>query len=920
MRPIYLRISAFGPYAGVVELNLDQLGNNGLYLITGDTGAGKTTIFDAITFALYGEASGDNREPGMLRSKYAEPRTPTQVELKFLYGGREYCIVRNPEYQRPRERGEGTTTQKAEAALTYPDGKVIDKLRDVNSAVRDLIGLDKSQFSQVAMIAQGSFLKLLLADTKERQSIFRSIFQTDHYVILQNKLKEKANAVYKQWNEASASVKQYMEGILCEEASAYAQETELVKHTDVPVSRALELLEVLLQEDERHRAKLAEELAQTEYDLQATCTILTQAEEREKNEEMLRACKEKISVKKDRFLSVQREYESEKANEPKRAKLREDIAALQTSMTGYDELSQLDESIYVTEEKARLAANKIETLILKEGELEEKLETLRRELKKLEDIGAKKERLFGEVRQKSEIVADHEQVLKEVTQYHTQAEQLERRQRAYVSASEQLIYAQTEFESAQKAFLDEQAGVLALSLKEGWPCPVCGSVHHPQIAVLSEHAPSEAEVKLKKEALESARKHAEETSIAANEQRGKVDTIRVKLVGAAQALGICVEIGDLEEAVSQRKCALELELDRLEEAVEQVNQQEMKKIQLDKQIPEIERMLQTFGEERKMLNQNSSGYKACLEEQRKHREQLVKRLPFRTKKEAEENMISVRSALMCSEQIFEQIRNDLIATDRDLAALHAQAEQLTIAIAGIGAVDTDEYRKKEETLREQKLTLVGTLQSLQTRCAVNTACKTNIQSKANELSELEEKMTWMRALSNTANGTVSGKEKLMLETYIQTAYFEKIVNRANIRLRTMTSGQYELKRRDCAQNYVSQSGLELDVIDHYNGSERSVKTLSGGEAFKASLALALGLSDEVQMSSKVQIDTMFVDEGFGSLDPESLDQAYRTLAGLTEGNRLVGIISHVADLKEKIDKQIVVTKEKTGGSKAVILM
>ena len=202
----------------------------------------------------------------------------------------------------------------------------------------------------------------------------------------------------------------------------------------------------------------------------------------------------------------------------------------------------------------------------------------------------------------------------------------------------------------------------------------------------------------------------------------------------------------------------------------------------------------------------------------------------------------------------------------------------------------------------------------------NAASRKNIQAKSDQLTALEEKLTWMRALANTANGQVAGKEKLMLETYIQTTYFDRIVARANVRLMKMTGGQYDLKRRTVVENARSQSGLELDVIDHYNGSERSVKTLSGGESFKASLALALGLSDEVQMSTGIHLDTLFVDEGFGSLDPESLDQAYRTLAGLTEGNRLVGIISHVAELKEKIDKQIVVTKEKSGGSQATIVV
>ena len=234
-------------------------------------------------------------------------------------------------------------------------------------------------------------------------------------------------------------------------------------------------------------------------------------------------------------------------------------------------------------------------------------------------------------------------------------------------------------------------------------------------------------------------------------------------------------------------------------------------------------------------------------------------------------------------------------------------------------VDMEQQLAQKETLLNRKNEILKQQKNIHTRLAANTACLQNIQNKWEELTVLEEKQKWIRALSDTANGSIKGKERIMLETYIQTTYFDRIVARANVRLMKMTGGQYDLKRRRTAENMRSQSGLELDVVDHYNGTERSVKTLSGGESFKASLALALGLSDEVQMSTGIRLDTLFVDEGFGSLDPESLNQAYNTLAGLTEGNRLVGIISHVAELKERIDKQIVVTKEKTGGSKAVIL-
>ena len=229
-------------------------------------------------------------------------------------------------------------------------------------------------------------------------------------------------------------------------------------------------------------------------------------------------------------------------------------------------------------------------------------------------------------------------------------------------------------------------------------------------------------------------------------------------------------------------------------------------------------------------------------------------------------------------------------------------------------------KSQKNNLVSQKAGITNDQKIVHTRITTNESAQKNISKKQTELEALERKYTWMKALADTANGNLSGKDKIMLETYIQTTYFDRILERANIRLRKMSGGQYDLKRRRTAGNKQSQSGLELDIVDHINTTERSVNTLSGGEAFLASLALALGLSDEVQMSTGIKLDTLFVDEGFGSLDSEALSKAYATLAGLTEGNRLVGIISHVAELKERIDKQIVVTKLKAGCSMAQIVV
>ena len=278
MRPVKLTIVGFGPYAGAQELNFEDLGNSGLYLITGDTGAGKTTIFDAITFALFGEASGENREPGMLRSKYAKAEEPTYVELTFAYDGKEYRIRRNPEYERAKTRGTGTTRQSAEAELTYPDGRVVDRLKDVDKAIRDIIGLTREQFSQVAMISQGDFRKLLQADTKERQKIFRDIFGTGLFVTLQDRLKQAASGIRDQREQMNRSIRQYVGGMACDPDSLLSIDVKKARDGELPIAEVMALFDRLMTEDRSAQAVLDDRLAQTETALEQLSVLLTQAQ------------------------------------------------------------------------------------------------------------------------------------------------------------------------------------------------------------------------------------------------------------------------------------------------------------------------------------------------------------------------------------------------------------------------------------------------------------------------------------------------------------------------------------------------------------------------------------------------------------------------------------------------------------------
>ena len=319
MRPIKLTVSAFGPYAGKTILEMDKLGENGLYLITGDTGAGKTTIFDAITYALYGEASGENREPSMFRSKYAEATTPTEVELVFSYAGKTYTVTRNPEYERPKSRGEGFTTQKAEAQLIYPDGRVVAKQRDVDNAIRDIMGINRSQFLQIAMIAQGDFLKLLLAPTEERKKIFRQIFKTQLYQDLQDRLKKESGQLNDKCDAARNSIKQYIDGITCDENDVLSIEVEKAKNGLLPAKDVMDLIDRLLTQDHDKKMAIQKSISDADKALEVVNANLGKIEAKEHAQAALKEAEDNLISENETYLTLKAAFDVEKDKTPGRS-------------------------------------------------------------------------------------------------------------------------------------------------------------------------------------------------------------------------------------------------------------------------------------------------------------------------------------------------------------------------------------------------------------------------------------------------------------------------------------------------------------------------------------------------------------------------------------------------------------------------
>ncbi|MDD2958435.1 MAG: SMC family ATPase [Lachnospiraceae bacterium] len=983
MRPVRLTMSAFGPYAGRIDLDLSQLGASGLYLITGDTGAGKTTVFDAVTFALYGEASGSVREADMLRSMYAEPETPTFVEMEFLYHGQLYCIRRNPEYLRPKERGEGMTKQKAEAQLYFPDGRnPVTNAREVTRAIEELVGLDKRQFTQVAMIAQGDFLKLLLAKTEERSRIFREIFHTEPYQVLQEQLKRASGSLRVQYEEAERSISQYIQGLQCREESGSYQplKENCQQKKTARLPEILELAEQILREDKELQGQKKGQLKEAEKQLEAKNQQLGKAQSIKKARESLAAEEEKLEQWKLRQKAAEIRWQQALEQAPVLEQLSLKLHEEKTHLQDYDEKEQLEKRKKTLDQSETKMKN---TLVTEEAErlrLEKQIQEMQMQKNELRDVENGRQELLREQKELLHQGQQLEGLEKLLANWQEFGRQQDLVWKQYVQQAEKTRAQRKIYEETERSFLDEQAGILAVDLKKGERCPVCGSEHHPRLAALPERAATREEMEKEKKKLQKEEEKYADVSLKASELKGKRDTAFWQAAQECHRLFPDIQYGEklqnMEVQADERKkshvgeavegsysetvsaeqlvCQAQREAEQLvcrdQREAEQFMQENLperitgQKQELQRRQNEIHKLLQREEQQlrlRKQLETDLPKQEELLEKTRTQLEKLMQELASaKAQKEALEEQIRKGAAALKYEnkKIAEAEINKLAAQKKEMEQAHQKAQEeyelgkrsvqsaqaaVTVLKTQTGKEQEPELASLQEELRgknaEKKL-LTEELTEISSRINSNQKAYENMIKQRASMEELEQRLSWVRALSNTANGSIGGKDKIMLETYIQMTYFDRTLARANTRLMTMTGGQYELIRRSGASNQKSQSGLELDVIDHYNGSRRSVSTLSGGEAFKASLSLALGLSDEIQAcAGGIRLDTMFVDEGFGSLDEESLDQAIRALSELGGSNRLVGIISHVAELKERIDRQIVVTRERSGGSRAAVI-
>lgn len=928
MRPTKLTLTAFGPYAKETIFDLNKLGEKGLYLITGDTGAGKTTIFDGIVYALYGEPSGEARNHSMLRSKYADDLTKTSVKLEFLYNDEVYSICRCPEYQRKKQKGgEGMTTEKKSVDLILPDGKIITKTTEVDEKINEILGLNRNQFMQIAMIAQGDFAKMIHADTKDRQQIFRQIFNTEKFGDLQNEVSREYLDTNKKCEAIINSAKQFLDGVYCEKIGKenydkYVEVINLAKNGDDTIKRGMDAVEALIMDDEARRLEMQDEIAKLEKEIKEINSKAIKVSQLQKDKTRYEEVKYYISSKSKLYEEALNEVEEQKKNEPKIRELEEKITLVKDSISKYDELENLisiGEIKNITYQKADIELCQTRD---KSKDVEEKLLSYKERFNSLKDVAVIYTKLQNEYSDLNNQLAKLNALSDDYKIVLSDYKELKQIQEKYIKAQQEATLKTNEYNEKLNLYFAEQAGVMAMFLNINEPCPVCGSLEHPNIAKISDETLTREYIEKLAEISEKAKKLQADLAKKAATKETAYEKGKQNIYNKAADYFEIDKYKKLNVQINERIEQLGYIISDVCLKLQEAKQKQDEYEKLENDIPKYEKSASDLTKKIGDLEKQMLALKTEIDGNRQNIENLKKQLEFDSKKSAEIYLRKLASGCDNFKVLMENAKIKAENLEKEIVNLQGEANILKERLDEAEKFDESlemlnlkllELEKNKNKVREAEKNLFAIVDK-------NVNALKGLKKKNSELEVFENKLKWIGSLNKTLSGNLAGKEKVMLETYVQMGYFDKIISRANTRFMSMTNGQFELIRKVDVQNKRNQSGLELDVIDHYNGTQRSVKSLSGGESFKASLSLALGLSDEIQSSAGgIKLDAMFIDEGFGSLDEESLKQAISTLVDLSEGNRLIGIISHVSELKERIDKQIVVTKNKTGGSKAEII-
>ena len=1035
MKPVTLTMSAFGSYAGYEEIDFEKAGS-GIFLITGDTGSGKTTIFDAITFALYGGTSGSRRTGKMMGSQFAAAKTKTYVRYTFEEDGKRYTVIRYPDI--PGQTGR--------VELIMPDGTAFSgKVKETNKKLEEIIGLDQVQFCQVAMIAQGDFRELLQASSRDRKEIFEKIFGTVIYNEVQIRLNDMSRTLYGQKEDLRKASIQELEGVRITADSRYSEQLiEQKKNgiSEVDNTPLFSLLEHLIAEEKKQEKELNSQIQelgnqekQIEGQIAAGChvnelfrkageleqesrrleeqedywkeqKVRTQAARRalfvdEKArmvsqyhtqfESQKRMYKDLISRKasaeqeKETFLQLAESAQKKKAE--KVPVLQEEAAGLRQSMNRYDELQEKTGLLKAAKQrKARLQKQleHLEETIGLQKQRKSELQSYRIQSAGCQEILYQISEQYGKAVEKSasldEICGKQTDFEKAVEVNRVARKQLEKHVDHYRAAS-------VRYTEAYCSFIAEQAGILAQDLKTGKPCPVCGSVEHPAPAALSETAVTQKQTEDYRKKAEDLQKKMEEQKEICSSSEKQVSVMNAELQTMYRAIYGEQTVDFAEKTVwlsmnsDARGCRKELEKLQLEKTLAQERVTLFEK--QEKELAELEDMLQKtqseLDEVRRGLDAQSQlcaglsaeisaiGSQLKYPDKKMAQKQLVG-LENNIRQLEEESTLAEQKLQTCFKQIGEleggigQLKHQLQETDQlvrealtefqkglkeqgfsdkneylesrmkidELEELEKAADAyrdhrlqtetvrkaLKEQLEGQKMVNIPELENQQRQIRDRKKILEKQNKEVFSILENNRNCQKALETKIQEYEAAKERYQVVSHLNRTANGKLD--LKLDFQTYMLRRYFEEIIHEANKRLRIMTRDQFILQCRSY-ENFSGggAAGLDLDVYSLVTGKTRDVKTLSGGESFMAALSMALGMADIIQArAGKVHLDTMFIDEGFGSLDDQSREDAIRVLNELSGRKRMIGIISHVTELKEQIERKLIVTRDDRGSHAA----
>ncbi len=938
MKPVKLVMSAFGPYLGRTEIDFTTFGNSGLYLVTGDTGAGKSTIFEAICYALYGETvSGGDRDAKMLRNKKADDDTDTYVELEFIANGKNYYIMRSPKYEldelkktRKKSEDENTPAKHREHTNSFLLRCIEENIdytreKDAQDKIKDIIGIGKENFKKISMIAQGEFMRVIREKTEGREKILNSVFGTQKYGRLTEKLKEYRLAAKEERDSCYKELTFALSLITCDENSPHYDEAEAKKtaaYISVPeLERTAALIGELITTDSEKFAENEKKSSQNRKKAEQTAEALAKAEMKQKQQKELEEKTKRCIEMQEALPELEKQLELAAKNNEGTDKLKARAELIRSKLPEYDRLEKLEAEAVKIEKEAEHTVSELEQSRRIIRQNTEKIEMLTKQLEAYEGAEDKKNKAELEFNNIVITGKSLRQLQKKYQSLDSAVSDCERKQKEYMSARLAYEQAQKDYDRLNTAFLDDQAGILALTLEDNKPCPVCGSLSHPRPAVMHGEAPDKAQVNKAKDFSERAAAKMRDASAAAAAENRAQQAVREEIAAKTAELfekEISPEkVEQLREFAEEKMTGAEVRAKELKALISKLGTAVTQKKNMEEDVEALRKQSAELSEKLTGLAAAAASKTEQAKAAKESAAQGRSKLEFSSEKAARESIQKLVTEAANAEKAFEAARNALEQRKKMIGELISAQEVLKKHISENDAPELSVIleQKKKTDIELDELNKSG--RAISIRIQNNKKALEQINGRKDAFAQAQKRFSACDDLYSTASGNLAGRERLKLDSYILGEYFDRIIIRANSRMMMMTDGRYRLVRSETSADKRKTSGLELDIIDNESGKSRAVSTLSGGESFMAALAMSLGLSDEIQSASGgIRLETMFIDEGFGSLDEGSLEKAVDALTSLGSGDCLIGIISHVARLKELISKRIVIKRVESGNTVA----